>query len=512
MRRTFFIAVIITFLFSFDISPQERIDYQMMQRIREEEFNNSKLPELVSYLCDIYSPRLKYSPQYRQAAQWVLSKLQEFGLEKVHLDTCTTLGRGWELKKFYAAMTSPKYMPLISYPKAWIPGLEGIVKGNAVLLDIKSESDFEAFRGKLKGAIVLLKGEQPIFLGMVPDGKRFTDDDLRKMQMAEEVSYDPSIANAWKAQNDLQQKITRFLKEEGAAVILEPSPWGTGGTLFVQNGGSFRKGSRTPIPSIVVSAEQYNRMVRILKKNIPVTLEIEIQADFIDADSLAFNIMAEIPGTDKKLKDEVVIFGAHFDTWHSGTGATDNSAGCAVVIEAARILRTLDIKPRRTIRLALWDAEEMGSFGSKGYVKNHFFDMENQVKKSEYDKLSAYFNLDNGSGKIRGIYSQSNIAVMSIFDEWLRIFHDLHATTVTSRNAEGTDDESFDEVGLPGFQFIQDPLEYDSRTWHSNMDVYDHVSQSDLSQAAVIMAAFIYNTAMRDEKLPRKHFDLQTSK
>jgi len=499
--------VFVSIISTLQILPQEKIDYQIMQRIREEESHNSKVMELMSYLSDIYAPRLKYSPQYRQAAYWVIDKLKEFGLKNVKMETFATLGRGWELKKIYAAMTSPQYMPLIVCAKAWTPGVQGVVKGNVILMEIKADADMDAFRGKLKGAIVLSKGEQPVLLGTVAEGKRYTDDDLKKMQMTQEINYDPALTIAWKAQNDLQQKVTKFLKDEGAAVILEPSFMGTGGTIFVQSGGSFRKGSKIPAPSVVVSVEQYNRMVRILKKDIPVTLEIEIQADFVDADSLGFNIIAEIPGIDKTLKDEVVMLGAHFDTWHSGTGATDNSAGCAVIIEAVRILKALNVKPRRTIRIALWDAEEMGSFGSKGYIKNHFFDAEKKELKLEYDKLSAYFNLDNGSGKIRGIYSQGNIEIVPIFDEWLKPFNDLGATTVTLRNADGTDHECFDEVGLPGFQFIQDPLEYDSRTWHTNMDMYDHSSKADLIQSATIMAAFIYNAAMREEKLPRKYFD-----
>jgi carboxypeptidase Q len=236
-------------------------------------------------------------------------------------------------------------------------------------------------------------------------------------------------------------------------------------------------------------------------------MEIEIQAEFTDADTQGYNIVAEFPGTDKKLKDEIVMLGGHFDTWHSGTGATDDGAGCAVALEALRILKALGVQPRRTIRVAMWDAEEQGLIGSRQYVGNHFFDRAKKEKKPEYDRLAAYFNYDNGSGKILGIYAQSNLLVMPIFEAWLRPFHDLGAATVTARDTSGTDHLSFDGVGLPGFQFIQDELEYDSLTHHSNMDVYDHASRSDLMQSATIMAAFVYNAAMRDEKLPRKFFD-----
>ena len=509
MRRNMLLLIFFSFIFSVQIIPQEKIDYQMMQRIRQEGLQNSKVMELMSYLCDIYAPRLAASPQYRQAGQWVIGKLKEYGLENANMESFGTLGIGWELKKFYAAMTSPQYMPFIAYPKAWTPGLNSIVKGNAVLMDVKTEADLDDFRGKLKGAIVLSKGEQPITLGMEADGKRFSDEDLKNLQLAQENSgrnFDPSQFAARRAARELQQNVAKFLKDEGALVILEPSR-GIDGTVFVQSGGSYKKNSEMPLPSIVVSSEQYNRMVRIAQKNVPVTIEFEIQANFVNTDSLGYNIIAEIPGTDKKLKDEVVMLGGHFDTWQAGTGGTDNSSGTAIAMEAVRILKALNVKPRRTIRIALWDAEEEGLLGSRGYVKNHFFDAEKKEKKPEYDKLAAYFNYDNGAGKIRGIYAQSNIAVMPIFEEWLKPFNDLGATTVTLRNTGSTDHASFDGAGLPGFQFIQDPMEYSTRTHHSNMDVYDHTISADLIQSATIMVAFVYNTAMRDEKLPRKYFD-----
>lgn len=496
-------------ILSFTLFAQEKIDYQMMQRIRQEGMQNSKVAELMSYLCDVYAPRLAASPQYRDAGKWAASKLTEFGLEKAGLESFGTLGRGWELKKLYAAMTSPQYMPLIAYPKAWTPGLESTLKGNAVLMDIKTEADMNAFKGKLKGAIVLTRGEQDVPLSLEPDGKRYTDEELEKLKLAQDGGGRNQNADQFavmRAQRELQTKVAKFIKDEGAAVLLEPSR-GKHGTIFVQGGGSYRKGSEVPLPQIVVSVEQYNRMVRILQKNIPVVLELEIQANFVDTDSLGYNIVAEIPGTDKKLKDEIVMLGGHFDTWHAGTGATDNSSGSAVAMEAVRILKSLGIKPRRTIRIALWDAEEEGLIGSRGYVANHFFDRDKKEKKAEYDKLAAYFNYDNGSGKIRGIYTQGNFEVMPIFEQWLKPFNDLGASTVTLRNTGGTDHQSYDGVGLPGFQFIQDELEYDTRTHHSNMDVYDHTVRADLIQSATIMAAFVYNAAMRDEKLPRKYFD-----
>jgi Iap family predicted aminopeptidase len=288
--------------------------------------------------------------------------------------------------------------------------------------------------------------------------------------------------------------------------MLEPSQ-GKDGTVFVASGGSQSLNAPATMPAVVVAVEHYNRLVRILQKDVPVAMEIEIDAAFTDKDTQGYNIVAEFPGTDKKLKDEIVMLGGHFDTWHSGTGATDNGAGCAIAIEAMRILKAVGVQPRRTIRIALWDAEEQGLIGSREYVKNHFYDRAKKEKKPEYDKLSAYFNFDNGSGKIRGVYAQGNLAVMPLFEEWLKPLHDLGAATVTSRNTGGTDHLSFDGVGLPGFQFIQDELEYGSLTHHSNMDVLDHVSRGDLMQAATVMAVFVYNAAMREEKMPRKFFD-----
>jgi Zn-dependent M28 family amino/carboxypeptidase len=310
----------------------------------------------------------------------------------------------------------------------------------------------------------------------------------------------------YQARMQLQAAVTKLLREEGAAVTLEPSQ-GKDGTVFVASGGSQSLAAPAVLPAIVVAVEHYNRLVRILQKDVPVSLEIEIDAAFTDKDTQGYNVVAEFPGTDKKLKDEIVMLGGHFDTWHAGTGATDDGAGCAIAIEALRILKAVGVQPRRTIRIALWDAEEQGLIGSREYVKNHFYDRAKKEKKPEYDRLAAYFNFDNGSGKIRGIYTQGNLAVMPLFEEWLKPLYDLGATAVTGRNTGGTDHLSFDGVGLPGFQFIQDELEYGSLTHHSNMDVLDHVSRGDLMQAATVMAVFVYNAAMRDEKLPRKAFD-----
>ena len=504
-----FAIVILLVLFAVQIGAQEKLDLQMVQRIRDEGLVNSKITDFLIYLCDVYGPRLADSPQYIKAGEWVGAKAKELGLENAQMESYGTFGRSWELQKFYAAMTTPQYMPIIGYPKAWTPGTKGVLKGNAVLLNVRNAADLDKYKGKLKDAIVLTQGPLDLPISFDPAASRLSDEDLKKLVLAPEPgARSPYAARMAEmaAQQQLQQAVGKFLLAEGAGVVLEPSR-GKDGTVFVGSGGSRMKGAVMPLPSVVVAVEHYNRIARILQKDIPVEIEVEVQARFTDDDQPGYNVVAELPGVDKKLKTEVVMLGGHFDTWHAGTGATDNGAGCAVAFEAVRILKALGVQPRRTIRLAMWDAEEQGFVGSRGYVTNHFFDRAKKEKKPDYDKLAAYFNFDNGSGKIRGIYAQSNSAAAPIFEDWLKPVADLGAATVTLRNTGGTDHLSFDAVGLPGFQFIQDDLEYDTLTHHSNMDVYDHLSRGDLMQAATVMAWFVYNAAMSEEKLPRKYFD-----
>jgi hypothetical protein len=359
-----------------------------------------------------------------------------------------------------------------------------------------------------QGAIVLTQGEQPDDISFDPSASRLSDEDLKKLELAPLPGAAPAVPARMQemmARRQLQQAVSKFLKDEGAAVILEPSR-GKNGTVWVQSGGSQSKDAPPPLPQVVVSAEQYDRIIRILKKKIPVTLEIEVEARFTDDDLQGYNVVAEIPGVDKNSRTRSSCWRPfrHLARRH---GATDDGAGCVVAMEAVRILKAIGVQPRRTIRVAMWDAEEQGFVGSRGYVTSHFFDRAKKEKKPEYDKLSVYFNFDNGSGKIRGIYAQGNNAAVPIFEEWLGPFHDLGATAVTIRNTGGTDHLSFDGVGLPGFQFIQDDLEYDTLTHHSTMDVYDHASAGDLIQASTVMAWFVYNAAMRDAKMPRKYFD-----
>ncbi|RPI97541.1 MAG: M20/M25/M40 family metallo-hydrolase, partial [Candidatus Aminicenantes bacterium] len=448
--RSLAIALLVV-LFSLGAFAQEKLDLQMLDRIRAEGLVNSKITDFLIYLCDIYGPRLPASPQYVEAGEWVVAKSKELGLANAAMETYGTFGRSWELLKYYAAMTEPQYMPIVGYPKAWTPGTNGVLRGPAVLIQAKTVADLDQYKGKLKDAIVLLQGEQDLPISFDPMASRISGPDLEKLLLAPEPGLrrpqSPQMQDMM-ARQQVNQAMQKMLKAEGAGVLIDPGR-GKFGTVFVSSGGSRTKGAEMPVPAIAIATEQYNRIVRILQKNVPVTLEVEVQARFTADDQPGTNVIAEIPGVDKKLKSEIVMLGGHFDTWHGGTGATDDGAGCAVAFEAMRILKTLGVQPRRTIRMALWDAEEQGFVGSRGYVTNHFYDRAKKEKKPEYDAFSAYFNFDNGSGKIRGIYAQGNSAVVPIFEAWLGPVKDLGAATVTLRNTGGTDHLPFDGVGLP---------------------------------------------------------------
>jgi hypothetical protein len=540
-RRRFTAPLIALLVFSLAVPAQvpapattEKVDLEMMKKIREEGFQRSQVMDTLSWMTDVVGPRLTGSPQMKHANEWTKNKLTEWGLENAQVEAWGTFGRGWSLARFSANVIEPVPFPLIGYPKAWTPGTNGAITGEVVYLDIKTEADFEKYRGKLKGAIVLSVPMREVKAWFNPPGTRFTDTELLTMSNAAPPGAGgprqggPAGApNAeqmqrFREQQAVAQKRTEFLRSEGAAALVDIGRVGDGGTLFVGGGGPRDKNAPQALPSITVTVEHYGRIVRMLEKGVKVKMEVDIKAQFHDDDLMAYNTVAEIPGTD--LKDEVVMLGGHLDSWHSGTGATDNAAGCAVGMEAVRILKALGVKPRRTIRIALWSGEEQGLLGSRGYVNKHFAERKEVpgqqpaaqpggggrgsqgpiVLKPAHDKFSVYFNLDNGTGKIRGVYLQGNEAVRPIFRAWLEPFRDLGAATITISNTGGTDHQAFDGVGLPGFQFIQDEVEYDTRTHHSNMDLYERLQADDMKQASVIMAAFVYNAAMRDEKLPRK--------
>ncbi len=515
-------------------APAEKVDVEMMGKIRKEGMENSKVMDTLSWMTDVVGPRLTGSPQLKQANEWTKTRLTEWGLENAHLEAWGPFGRGWSLEKYSANVTEPVPFPIIGFPKAWTPGTNGAITGEVVYFDVKTEADFEKYRGKLKGAIVLSVPMREVKAWFNAPGSRYTDAELLTMSNAAPPGAGgprqggpAGTPNAeqmqrFREQQAVAQKRADFLRTEGAAVLVDIGRNGDGGTIFVASGGPRDKNAPQALPSLTITVENYGRMVRMLEKGVKVKMEVDIKAKFHDDDPMAYNVVAEIPGTD--LKDEVVMLGGHLDSWHGGTGATDNAAGCSVGMEAVRILKALGVKPRRTIRIALWSGEEQGLFGSRAYVSQHFAERKEVpgqqpaaqqfgggrgpqgplTLKPEHDKFSAYFNLDNGTGKVRGVYLQGNEAVRPIFRAWLEPFRDLGASTLTSSNTGGTDHLAFDAAGLPGFQFIQDEIEYDTRTHHSNMDVYERLQADDMKQASVIMAAFVYNAAMRDEKLPRK--------
>ncbi|HTE24421.1 M20/M25/M40 family metallo-hydrolase [Flavitalea sp.] len=492
---------------------QEKIDQDMMQKIRAEGLNNSKVMDIVFQLTDVNGPRLMNSPGYLKAANYAKTTLAGYGLENSKLESWGEWGKGWELQKSYVAMTAPYYRPLIAFPKTWTGSTNGLQTGELLLLTAKTPEELKAFEGKLKGKIIIFPRTDTLIPTYTSDASRFTSEQLQTM-----ADYDPKSAPTRAPGNFRQAQgggtginlitLKEMAAKEGAIAIISTTPRGRDGTLFVQGGGAYSAAAPANFLDIVVAFEEYMSLYRLAAANVPVKLELDVKSRFTNEDTKGYNVIAEIKGTDKNLKDEIVMLGGHLDSWHASHGATDNAAGCAVMMEAVRILKTLGVKPRRTIRIALWGGEEQGLHGSRNYVKNHFTDTTLNPRRfnKEGDKVSGYFNLDNGTGKIRGIYTQGNAGVKDIFKQWLTPFNDLGATTVTLQNTGGTDHQAFDGVFIPGFQFIQDPVEYNTRTHHTNMDGYDHLQADDLKQAATIIAAFVYNTAQRDEKLPRKPF------
>ena len=504
VRRTFAltaaIAILVGLPLAADWPVSEKLDLDAIYRIKEEGLQRSKVMEIESYLTDIYGPRLTGSPNIKEAADWAQKTMKEWGLVNVHLETWP-FGRGWQSQRFSANALTPRAYPLIAYPKAWTPGTNGPVAGEAMIALVNSEKDFDTFRGKLRGKFVLATAMRDVAAHFEAPGHRYTESELADLTKQPEVGG--GRGGRGNAAADFNQKKTQFWIDEGVAAVLDFSR-GDGGTVFVQSPqGVSRdpKGLGQPA-QVTLAVEHYGRIWRTLEKKIAVTLQMDIDNKFYDADQDAFNVVAEIPGGDKA--DEVVMIGAHFDSWHAGTGATDNAAGSAVMMEAMRILKVSGMKLRRTVRIGLWGGAEQGLLGSKAYVKAHYGDPETMQLKPEHAKFAGYFNVDNGTGVIRGVYQQGNEAVAPIFQAWMEPFKNLGMNTLTIRNTGGTDHLSYDAVGLPGFQFIQDEIEYNARTHHSNMDVYERIQPNDMMRNAVIVASFVVNTANRDDKLPRK--------
>jgi len=510
-------------------TSDESADWGVMSRIRDEGLNHSQVMDTLGQLTDVLGPRLTGSPGLKKANEWTREQLEKWGLANAHLEAWGPFGRGWSYTHARVQMVSPSESPLVAYPKAWTPGTEGPARGKVVKAKLEKVEDFEPLKGKLAGSVVFLNDARDLTPPEKPYFSRESDQTLEEIARfpipgargEARPGGPPQRPNREEALRRIrfQKTLREFLKTEKVLATVEVSER-DGGIVRVGGGASREPGEDPGVTGLVMAAEHYNRVARLLERKTEVELEIDVEARFHDEDRMAYNTIAEIPGTDRKA--EIVLVGAHLDSWHAGTGATDNASGSAVVMEAVRILKALDLKPRRTIRIGLWAGEEQGLLGSRAYVTEHLAsrpepkpeeaDVPSFVRretgpltlKPDHARFAAYFNLDNGTGRIRGIYAQQNAAAKPIFDAWLEPFHDLGAKTVTLRNTGGTDHLPFDAVGLPGFQFIQDPGDYFTRTHHTHMDVYDRIQREDLMQASVVMAAFAYNAAMRDELFPRK--------
>jgi carboxypeptidase Q len=503
---------------------QEKVDLDMVNRIRYEGFHNSKVMEIASGLMDGIGQRLTGSPNMKRANEWTRDKLTEFGLSNAHLEPWAPFGRGWANEYINVRMVTPDVVTLIAYANAWSPGTNGEVRAQVVRVkSIASLQDLPKYKGKLAGKILLVGDDPVVKLSEAPLSERHTEKSLAEIsQYSIPSERNDARFREFAGRARMARQILKFLEDEKVVAMIDHSRGSIGGgTVFVQSGGSHKVGQTAGIPQITIAVEQWSRIDRLLSQKKEVELELNVKNNFYDDAMTQWDTLAEIPGTDKK--DEVVMLGAHLDSWHAGTGATDNGAGSVVMMEAVRILKALGVKPKRTIRIGLWSGEEQGLYGSQWYVMHHFGERPESkdperkgdptllrrengpvTVKPEQGKVSVYFNVDNGSGKIRGVYMQENARVQPIFEAWMKPFTDLGMNTLTMRNTGGTDHQSFDAVGIPGFQFIQDPLEYNTRTHHSNMDVYDRLQPEDLKQMAVIVASFVYNAAMRDEMFPRK--------
>ena len=512
----------------------ENIDLNAYLRIRQEGLEHSHIMEYASGLVDGIGPRLTGSPNLKKANEWTRDQLTAMGCTNAHLEDWGEFGIGWRQLNTWVRMSSPDTAVFIAQALPWSPPTNGAKSGQAIWVDAKDEKDLEKYKGKLEGKIVFFGEMREVKPVDKPLWERRDDANLKtQVEFPVHVGQHEDFFATFIKRLEFREKAGRFFADEHAAGIVVPSRdgrnnGGSGGTIF-DDGGSgmgwftYQRQHAEQLPVVVMAIESYGRVYRLLKANVPVTVEMDVETEFTGDHEHGFDTIAEIPGTDPKLKDEVVMVGGHLDSWASGTGATDNGAGTLVAMEVMRILNALKVQPRRTIRVGLWTGEEQGEFGSYGYVRQHFgyvplSETPDQLKlpdflrkpagpvviKPEQAKISAYFNVDNGTGKIRGVYLQQNSAIAPIFQQWIAPLGDLGVSTITMRDTGGTDHEAFDSVGIPGFQFIQDMLDYSSRTHHSNQDVYERLQPDDLAQAATVEAIFVYNTAMRDQMLPRK--------
>jgi carboxypeptidase Q len=504
-------------MFAVAAIAEEKIDLATLHQIKDEAFERSQVMETMFYLTDVNGPRITASPGFFGAADWVVKQMTDWGMT-AHQEKWP-FGRGWQFTHFSAHIIAPQYAPIIGYPQAWTGSTNGVVTGEPLFIeDLNTQADLDKYKGQLKGRIVLIGAKRDLEMSTEPLGHRYTAEELAGIQLAPDpslggrgevfFSLNAPAARGGRAAGGpggrgFQQTLQKFLAEEQPAIVVRGGAGRSeGGDVFGGSAGSRDPKDPVAPATVVITPEHYNRIVRLIEHKIPVKLEFDVQTKFQDERQDAVDVVAEIEGGARR--DQVVMLGAHLDSWQGGTGATDNAAGSAVMIEAMRILKTLNVKMDRTVRMGLWGGEEEGLLGSRAYVKEHFGDPATMKLTSEHAKLSGYFNIDNGTGKIRGIYMQGNDQVRPIFEQWFAPLKDLTEGALTIRNTGSTDHVSFDAVGLPGFQFVQDPMDYMSRTHHSNMDVYDHVQKADLMQMSAIVASFVYDAATRPEMLPRK--------
>jgi len=488
------------------LAQTEPVDLEMIYKIKQYEKSRSQIEDISFWMTDYLGPRLTASQNKARADEFVRNKFEEFGLTNAVIDPVRPFDRGgWDNGKTYVAMTAPYYCAFAATPVAWTGSTKGLIRGEVVLLDFESPEDLEQYKGKLKGKIVLMPATNTYEPSFEPLASRYTDEELKEItseSMTGRRRYGNFDYSAWRRARELRAAAEAFLVEEGVAVIVNSS-----GEFNVprSNGANYKAGEVEPIPEINLSVEAHGRMQRMIQHEVSVEMEVEVKNIFSKSEFVT-NVMAEIPGTDPELKDEVVLIGAHLDSWHGGTGAADNASGCIVMMEAMRILKELGIQPRRTIRIALWGGEEEGLYGSRGYVEKYIRDPETLDLKPGFDQFDVYFNMDNGTGRYRGIYLQQNEMVRPVFEAWLAPFENLECNTIAIRNTGGTDHQSFDPLGLPAFQFIQDEIEY-GRGYHTLMDTYERLVMDDLKQNAMITAALVYMAAQSGEKLPRKPYE-----
>jgi hypothetical protein len=534
----------------------------VVERIKDEGINRSRVMETLAHLTEVIGPRLTNSSAVKRANEWTRAKLAEWGLQNAHLEPWGPFGRGWTLKRFSAEVIEPQAFPLLSYPRAWSPGLDAPLTAEAVFVEANNDAELGKYRGQLRGKIVLAGTVRELKPKFDPVATRLTDKQLLEFANAPDPESLPPRPPFQPRPDQIEaakfnDRKTKFYYDEGVALLVGASLAGDGGSLQFVQAASVPQPFDTPpdkrvapwdpkapriIPQIALSNDHFNRLARMIRLGEKPKMTVNLDVEWSDGDLMGYNTIADIPGSD--LRDEVVMIGAHLDSWHTGTGATDNATGVSVMMEAVRILKALNLQPRRTVRIALWTGEEQGLLGSRFYVKEHFGPVtqvsttgasgrnstanEKTAAQSgsttatptrytaEYDKHNVYFNLDSGTGAVRGVYLQGNEALRPIFRSWLQPFgefkikdkdgkeHNYGASTITAANAGGSDFLAFDAVGLVGLDFMQDEIEYDNRTWHSNQDMYDRVIPEDVKQASVIVAWFVYNAATADQKLPRK--------